>query len=273
MSASLDRHTRLYDEIDAKIRIVRAALLNSSTVNRSCFVIFQKATKTWPGSAKQFKQRMRKPFATRLQKAQETLEKGTPIWSQLNAIIQLLLPPQFADVCNDILDMWMQSTNESEKLMDKLVTCVGVWSEAVERGRYGSLDSLTCKTIFADLLYVVQTLQKEPDMINNIRLQYVVKFISDLRTELDRRPMTMKNPEAVFMYVKGEMTQYAPPYAPPVLHVETVAEEDEDVEEEPATEAHPHRVRDDALWQGDGHEIPMEADMSTLLRQMKQLCV
>ena len=99
----------------------------------------------------------------------------------------------------------------------------------------------------------------------------MVEFISDHRTELDIVTVKMTNPVSVFSYVKSALTKYAPPYVPPVLDIGTVVEEDE--EEEPATDAHPLIVSDDAVWEGDGRDIQLPADMSMLLRQMRQLCV
>jgi len=84
----------------------------------------------------------------------------------------------------------MHSSNESETLMGKLSMCGNVWTEAEGRGRYGSLAVQTTKNIFVVLLDVVHTLQ--PDMKKNIRLQCVVDFISDLKTELDKRTMKGK---------------------------------------------------------------------------------
>ncbi len=69
-------------------------------------------------------------------------------------------------------------------------------------------------------------------MKSNTRLQYVVKFISDVRTTLESRTVQMTNPVSVFLYIKTAMGQYAPPYAPPVLDIGTVAEEGEEEEEE-----------------------------------------
>jgi hypothetical protein len=203
---------------------------------------------------------MRLKFATRLQKAQETLETGTPIWRKLNAIIQLLLP-QFGGLCNDIIYLCI-STNESETLMDKVLVCGKAWEEAAKRGRFGSLDSGAWETIFADLLDVVDNLQEEPDMKNNTRLQYIVKFISDLETELKRRPMTMKNPEALFMYVKGVMTQYTPPYVPPALDIRTVVNGGKLL-----------APSKDEVCRGGNVGEPQEENISTLLWQMRQLCV
>ena len=44
-----------------------------------------------------------------LQNAQQTIEKGTALWVHINEIIQLLLPPQFATVYNDILEFVQHS--------------------------------------------------------------------------------------------------------------------------------------------------------------------
>ena len=104
-------------------------------------------------------------------------------------------------------------------------TSASVWAEA--QGRR-SLDFLTAKTIFANLLDVVQTVQKEPQMKNNTHLQYVVKFISDLSTELERRSHLMTLPDSVYWYVKATMAKYAPPYAPPALDIGRVTEKEEE---------------------------------------------
>jgi hypothetical protein len=141
--------------------------------------------------------------------------------------MQLLLPPQFVTLCNDILELWMNSGNENETLMDKLGLCGDAWREEEGRGRYGSLTVPTANNIFAVLLKVVHTLQKESDMQKNIRLQYVVDFIKGLKTDLDAWTKTMTNPDSVFRFVKRAMTTYAPPNAPAALYVETVAEEAE----------------------------------------------
>jgi len=141
------------------------------------------------------------------------------------------LSPNFASLCNDILELWMHSSSGSEALMDKLSMCVDAWAEGARRGQYGNLKVQEMKNIFLVLFNVVHTLQKLPDMEHNTRLRYVVEFISDLRTELDMRTVTMTNPKSVFSYVKSVMTKYAPPYVPPALHVETVAEEGEEEEE------------------------------------------
>ena len=262
-----------FGDIEWRLLYVRDAVIKSGIQRKEeCLVFIRRAESMWP-SFKKFTPDKRQELADILDDARGTVEKGGPIWVQINEIIQLLLPPQFASLCNDILELWMHSSNESEALLDKVSMCVNAWAEGVRRGRHGTLEVQPMKHIFVVLLNVVHTVQKEPEMKKNKRLQYVVNFISDLRTELDMRTVTMTNPEAVFMYVKSAMTKYAPSYVPPVLDIGTVVEEDEEEEEEPATEAHPLRVGDDGLRGGDGNEIPMEADMSTLLRQMKQLCV
>ena len=205
----------------------------------------------------------RQEIAEILDEASGTIEKGTPIRQQIRNIIQLLLPPQFVTLCNDILELWMNSSNENETLMDNLGLCGGTWKEAEGRGWYGSLTVETAKNIFALLLKVVHTLQKESDMQKNIRLQYVVDFIENTRMDLDRRTVKMTNPSSVFRYVKTAMTEYAPPYAPPALDIGTVAEEGG---------ADALGVGDEAFQAPVGRK-PQNADISTLLREMRQLCV
>jgi hypothetical protein len=314
----------------------------------------------WKGNFRDFTPEKRQRIADILDGASGTIEKGTPIRQQIRDIIQLLLPPQFVSLCNDILELWMNSSNENEALMDDLGLCGRTWAEAEGRGRRGSLTIQKAKNIFAVLLEVVHTLEKDPDMKINIRMQYVVDFIKSVRTDLERRT-TLKHPENVFTYVKDVMTTYAPPNAPPANDIGTVAEERDEEEEtahgdyglyldieqklwkvyrelresawkqtisanngkcfefvQKAMDEWPGDVKfftedvrreiaailgqaqetlntaegtpiwvqlqaiiellvplivsDDAVRGGDGNDIPMEADVSTLLRQMKQLC-
>ncbi len=181
----MDRGTfasRLYDDIDKKLWEV-CGELNESGVNGTCLIFVQRVLKVWPGTVKYFNEGIREQIAKILQNAQGTIEKGTAIWVQINEIIQLLLTPQFATVCNDILDLWIESSNSTS----------------------GRLEVQAVKKIFEDLLDVVQTLQKKPDMKSNTRLQYVVKFISDVRTVLERRTVQMTNPVSVFLYINTAM--------------------------------------------------------------------
>jgi len=56
-------------------------------------MLIQRALQVWPGFIKDFDEDKRRHIAEILEKAQETLNtEGTPIWVQLNAIIQLLVP-------------------------------------------------------------------------------------------------------------------------------------------------------------------------------------
>jgi hypothetical protein len=230
--------------------------------------------KKW--SYRHFTPEKRLKIAGILHDASGTLEKGTPIWQQIQHIILLLLPPQFATLINDILELWMHSSNESETLMDNVGLCGGTWREAEGRGRYGSLAVQTAKNLLALLLKVVRILQKEPDMKKNIRLQYVVDFISGLRTELDMQTVRMTNPDSVFRYVKTAMTKYTPPYVLPALDIGRVDEGEEGVETGHDAHhggAHAPGVGDEAWREGGVERIPQNADISTLLRQMRQLCV
>jgi hypothetical protein len=111
-------------------------------------------------------------------------------------------------------------------------------------------------------------------MKKNIRLQYVVDFISGLRTEL--QTMKISNPDSVFRHVKTAMTKYTPPYVPPALAIGRVDEGDEEVETGHDAHhggAHAPGVGDEAWREGGVERIPQKADISTLLREMRQLCV
>jgi hypothetical protein len=153
-----------------------------------CLAFIRKAMQVWnKGSFRDFTLEKRQEIADILHEASGTLERGTPIRQQIQDIMQLLLPPQFVTLCNDILELWMNSSNEDEALMEKLGLCLNAWREAEGSGRRGSLTVPTAKNIFAVLLKVVHTLQKEPDMKSNIRLQYVLNFIIGVRTDLERR--------------------------------------------------------------------------------------
>jgi len=200
-----------------------------------CLNFIHKAMEVWQQMHfKDFTPEKKQRIAEILDEASGTIEKGTPIHQQIRNIIQLLLPPQFVSLCNDILELWMNSGNENEKIMNDLGLCVSAWREAGERGRRGMLRVVTLQKILAILMSVVDTLGKDVDMIGNTRLQYVVDFIKSVRTDLERRT-TMKHPlrhpESVFTYVKAVLTTYAPPNAPPAVHVETVVEEGEEEEE------------------------------------------
>jgi hypothetical protein len=92
-------------------------------------------------------------------------------------------------------------------------------------------------------------------MKNNTRLQYIVKFISDFTIDLDRRTSDL-------LYVQTAMAKYGPPYAS--------EEEGEEGEEEEGTQSR------DSIWVKGGpwdrvEKIPNKADITTLLRQMRQL--
>jgi hypothetical protein len=226
-----------YGAIEYRLEVVQNAVEQSAIKgNVECLAFIHKAMQVWnKGSFRDFTLEKRQEIADILHEASGTLERGTPIRQPIQDIMQLLLPPQFVSLCNDILELWMYSSNENETLMDNLGLCGKTWKEAEGRGRVGSLTIQKAKKIFAVLLEVVHTLQKEPDMKINIRMQYVVDFIMSVRTDLERRATkkhASRQPDSVFLYVKTVMTTYAPPNAPPALHVETVAEEGEEGEEE-----------------------------------------
>ncbi len=142
MSGSVDSRQGIYNAIDAKFRTVYHELMKNERVNRNCLVILRKAHKLWPSSVKYLKNGLRQEIATILKRSQETLASGTPIWVEIDRIIGLLLPPEFASVATDILDLWIYSSNEDGTLMEILSACGRVWAEARERG---SLDFLTAK--------------------------------------------------------------------------------------------------------------------------------
>jgi hypothetical protein len=266
-----------YGAIEDRLEVVQNAVEQSAIKGKvECLAFIRKAMGVWKkGSFRDFTPEKRQEIADILHDASGPLERGTPIRQQIRDIIQLLLPPQFLSLCNDILELWMNSSNEDEALMDKLGLCGDAWREAEGRGRRGSLEFQKAKNIFAVLLKVVHTLEKEPDMKINIRMQYVVNFIIDVRIDLERRT-TMKHPlrhpDSVFLYVNTVMTTYAPPNAGPALDIGTVAEEGQEGEKEEAD-------ADEGTWPEFGDDrhlpgrMPQTADITTLLRQMRQLCV
>ncbi len=145
----MDRGTfasRLYDDIGKKLWEV-CGELNESGVNGTCLIFVQRTLKVWPGTVKYFNEGIREQIAKILQNVQGTIEKGTAIWVQINEIIQLLLPPQFATVCNDILDLWIESSNRNEALLHKVSKCGDAWRVAVRRGASGRLEVQVAKKI------------------------------------------------------------------------------------------------------------------------------
>jgi hypothetical protein len=274
-----------YGAIEYRLGVVQNAVKQSAIKgNVECLAFINKAMQVWnKGHFKDFTPEKRQEIAEILDDASGTLEKGTPIRQQIRDIIQLLLPPQFLTLCNDILELWMNSSNEDEALMEMLGLCGDAWSKGEGRGRYGSLTIQKAKKIFAVLLEVVRTLEKEPDMKSNIRMQYVVDFIMRVRTDLERRATkkhASRNPDSVFLDVNTVMTTYAPPNAGPALDIGTVAEEGKEGEEEEAD-------ADEGTWPEFGDDrhlahmsgmlpvgrMPQKAEITTLLRQMRQLCV
>ena len=274
-----------FGAIEYRLEVVQNAVEQSAIKGKvECLAFIDKAMQVWnKGSFKDFTPEKRQEIADILHEASGTLERGTPIRQQIQDIMQLLLPPQFLTLCNDILELWMNSSNEDEALMDKLGLCGNVWREAEGHGRVGSLTIQKANNIFAVLLKVVHTLQKEPDMKINIRLEYVVNFIIGVRSDLERRATkkhASRQPDSVFLYVKTVMTTYAPPNAGPALDIGTVAEEGQEGEKEEA-------YADEGTWPEFGDDrhlahmsgmlpvgrMPQKADITTLLRQMRQLCV
>ncbi len=171
-----------YGAIEYRLEVVQNAVEQSAIKgNVECLAFIHKAMQVWKkGYFKDFTPEKRQEIAEILDEASGTLEKGI---QQIRDIIQLLLPPQFVSLSNDILELWMNSSNEDEALMDKLGLCLNAWREAEGRGRRGSLTIQKAKNIFAVLLEVVHTLEKDPDMKINIRMQYVVDFIIRVRTD------------------------------------------------------------------------------------------
>jgi hypothetical protein len=178
-----------YGVIEYRLSVVQNAVEQSVIKGKvECLKFIRKAMTVFSkGYFKDFTPEKRQEIAEILDDASGTLEKGTPIRQQIRDIIQLLLPPQFVSLCNDILELWMNSSNENDTLMDELGLCGRTWGEAEGRGRRGSLEVQNAKNIFAVLLKVVHTLEKDPDMKSNIRLQYVLNFIIGVRTDLERR--------------------------------------------------------------------------------------
>jgi hypothetical protein len=237
------KHGMIEYRLEGVLNTMEQSVIKGNVEWLECLDFIRKAMQLWKkGYYRDFTPEKRQEIAEILHYASGTLEKGTPIWQQIQHIILLLLPPQFATLINDILELWMHSSNESETLMDNVGLCGGTWREAKGRGRYGSLAVQTAKNMFAVLLDVVRTLQKEPDMKKNIRLQYVVDFISGLRTEL--QTMKISNPVSVFRHVKTAMTKYTPPYVPPALAIGRVDEGEEGVEtgHDHTTAGHTRRV-------------------------------
>ena len=92
---------RIYLDIEQKLWKVYRELRESamkqtiSANNGKCLEFVQKVMDEWPGAVKFFTQDLRLEIAAILGEAQETLMNadGTPIWLQLQEIIQLLEPP------------------------------------------------------------------------------------------------------------------------------------------------------------------------------------
>ena len=91
---------RLYLDIEQKLWTVYRPLRESaqnqtiSANNGECFVFVQTAMDKWPGAVEFFTQDLRREIAAILGEAEETLDQdGTTIWHQLQAIIELLVPP------------------------------------------------------------------------------------------------------------------------------------------------------------------------------------
>jgi hypothetical protein len=172
------------------------------------------------------------------------------------------VPSRFHTLCDDIVELWDDISDENGPVIDevqleKVSECVEEWENALN-GETGFISVQAAKKIFGDLLNVVQTLQTEPQMKNNTRLQYIVKFISDFTTDLERRTSDL-------LYVQTAMAKYGPPYAS--------EEEGQEGEKEEAD-------ADEGTWPefGDDRHLPVgrmakKADITTLLRQMRQLCV
>jgi hypothetical protein len=214
----------LYDDIEAKMRSVYEGLKKSGE-NGGCLTLVQQARRLWPGYVTYFKQGIRRNIANILERARKLLSEGTPIRLQISEIIQLLVPPRFQTLCNDIVELWDDISDENGPVIDevqleKVSECVEEWENALN-GETGFISVQTAKKIFDVLLNVVQTLQIQPQMKNNTRLQYIVKFISDFTTDLERRTSDL-------LYVQATMAKYGPPYAS-THDIGTVAEE---VEEE-----------------------------------------
>ena len=76
-------------------------------------------------------------------------------------------------------------------------------------------------------------------------------------------------PYSVYRYVKTTLARYAPPYAPPALDIGTVAEAEAD--HGGGTQSR------NSIWEKvgpwDRKPDTKNADISTLLREMRQLCV
>ena len=252
----------LDDDIEEKMRSVYEGLKNSG-VNEGCLALVQQARSEWRRARRtHFKQGIRRNIAKILERARKLLSEGTPIRLQISEIIPLLVPSRFHTLCDDIVELWDDISDENGPVIDevqleKVSECVDEWEEALN-GETGFISVQTAKKIFDVLLNVVQTLQIQPQMKNNTRLQYIVKFISDFTIDLDRRTSDL-------LYVQTAMAKYGPPYAS--------EEEGQEGEKEEAD-------ADEGTWPefGDDRHLPVgrmpqTADVSTLLRQMRELCV
>jgi hypothetical protein len=270
MVGGLESRKGLYYDIKAKMRSVYEGLENSG-VNEKCLALVQQARSLWRRARHtHFKQGIRRNIAKILERARKLLSEGTPIRLQISEIIPLLVPSRFHTLCDDIVELWDDISDENGPVIDevqlkRVSECVDEWEEALN-GETGFISVQTAKKVFVALLNVVQTLQTEPQMKKNTRLQYIVKFISDFRTGLERRTSDL-------LYVQTAMAKYGPPYAS-THDIGTVAEE---VEGETAHHGGGTRERDSIWVKGvpwDRVErIPHKANVSTLLRQMRQLCV
>ncbi len=150
-------YTKKFGVIAYRLLAVQNAVIHSAIKGKvQCLAFIREAVQMWEKLRfKDFSPEKREEIAGILHDAHGTIEKGTPIRLQIQHIIQLLLPPQFATLSTDILELWMHSSNESETLMDKLSMCGNGWTQAEGRGRYGSLAVQTAKNIFVVLLNVV----------------------------------------------------------------------------------------------------------------------
>jgi hypothetical protein len=152
------KHGAIEYRLEVVLNILEQSVIKGKV---ECLEFIRDAMQLWKkGYYKVFTPEKRQEIAEILHDASGYIDNGTPIWQQIQHIILLLLPPQFATLINDILELWMHSSNESETLMDKVGLCGGTWREAEGRGRYGSLAVQTAKNLLALLLKVVQILQR-----------------------------------------------------------------------------------------------------------------
>ena len=248
---------------------------------RKCRHLVARAFNMWP-EFNHFTSDIRRDIAEELKKAQGEVGRG-PIWVQINEIIQLLLPPQFATVYNDILELGSYS-DAIDTLLPKLEMCANIWRKAAQSGDHGRIEFNQANYIFACLFNVVQTMQKEPHMENNTRLEYIKTFLQKLGTDLQRPPVSKpdvwghedlgidirKNATACFLHVCTLLEEYDPPEL--VLPPE---DEDEETETTPSQNSgadvlHPTDVSIVSLSrvQPDPRK---DTHIQSLLRQLTQL--